>query len=152
MTKRTTIILLPFLTLAFSWLMVSMPASAAMLKFENNINRPGNDLGRIDNIPSARVCASRCRRHSSCVSFTWVRPGYQAQRGVCWLKRPVPRAYSNNCCVSGIVSRIAPRRATPSGPRCPCVNRRTGQRYRHMFGQSGCPDPDSGVADYASCR
>jgi hypothetical protein len=39
---------------------------------------------------------------AQCRAYTYVKPGFQSSKARCWLKKGIPQAKPNNCCVSGI--------------------------------------------------
>lgn len=74
---------------------------------QSGINRYGGDYNNAWNEPGggdAGSCAARCEQDAQCRSFSWVRPGVQGPVSRCWLKRTVPQASNNDCCVSGVKS------------------------------------------------
>lgn len=85
-------------------------------------NFPGNDFR---SFPSDDVngCAEVCERTRGCMAWTWVRPGVQGPRGMCWLKNGAPQVVKDRCCMSGL--RI------PTGRPEPGINR-PGQDYRNF--------------------
>jgi len=69
---------------------------------ENNTDRPGSDYSKF-NPTSPEDCRSEClRQRDRCKAWTFVRPGVQGARAQCYLKNAVPKAYPNNCCISGV--------------------------------------------------
>lgn len=77
---------------------------------EIGIDRPGNDLKPGFATTTFSQCESACRNEKDCKSYTWVKPGLQAQTGMCWLKRGRMRKQDNDCCVSGVRLRDPARR------------------------------------------
>lgn len=74
---------------------------------EYGIDRPGNDLNCIFPVGDPVTCQATCRGNPDCAAFTWVRPGHFRQppfngNPICCLKRVVPAATPNDCCVSGV--------------------------------------------------
>jgi hypothetical protein len=71
--------------------------------FEQNVDRPGSDFQNFDlPEPNPALCRDYCLRNGLCRAFTYVNPGVQGPNARCWLKNSVPRAFPNNCCVSGV--------------------------------------------------
>lgn len=70
---------------------------------ESDTDRPGSDIHRLelqDANPS--VCQAKCAGLDRCKAWTYVRPGVQGPKAVCYLKNSVPQVASNKCCVSGV--------------------------------------------------
>ena len=68
------------------------------------------------------LCAAACGRDGDCRSYTYVKPGVQGDKAVCYLKDSVPvRKVDSDCCVSGIKAnalttlRHLPDRDLPGG-------------------------------------
>ena len=80
-----------------------MRDGSATVSFEPDINRPGGDFTSFPSIGDRlEICRDACAAESSCVAYTYVRPGLQGPRGVCWLKSSIPQAAPNGCCISGV--------------------------------------------------
>jgi hypothetical protein len=76
---------------------------------EPDTNRPGQDYKSLElTDPHPEVCQQACADDPKCNAFTYVKPGGQGPRAMCWLKSGVPAASKSDCCVSGV------KRATPS--------------------------------------
>ena len=104
MIKRWMLALSFVLAAAF-WL----PGTAgyADQKFEDGIDRPGSDINRQE-FPSNYnqiTCQNLCEQNGQCNSWTYVRPGVQGPKGVCYQKAGLPGPTPNNCCISGVVFR-----------------------------------------------
>ena len=83
------------------------PAAAAPKVFDNTFatatDLSGSDYRNAvmnDKYPS--TCRDLCQKEDRCKAWTWVKPGVQGLKAVCWLKNavPVPRVDAN--CVSGV--------------------------------------------------
>ncbi|WP_206057336.1 PAN domain-containing protein [Nitratireductor sp. XY-223] len=75
----------------------SLPAG-----MEQGIDRPGQDYRNFEQAyADPNICWAACTDESRCRAWTWVRPGVQGPRSVCWLKHSVPPARRSDCCVSG---------------------------------------------------
>jgi hypothetical protein len=69
-----------------------------------NVDLFGNDYREITyKAPGSdwRTCKASCDGDKKCKAWTYVGPG-RTEYGECFLKRPVPRASSDSCCISGI--------------------------------------------------
>ena len=83
----------------YKW--VEGTAGRAQMSIETNYDRPGGDYSRFGS-NTWEACAEACQNDAKCRAFTWMKPGVQAQSGVCWLKSSTPGGYSNTNTVSGI--------------------------------------------------
>ena len=76
--------------------------------FEAGIDIPGGDYQNfpIDgNVPSA--CQGMCAKDAMCKAWTWVDPGVQNPKAMCWLKSSVPAPVANLHATSGIKTTAA---------------------------------------------
>ena len=73
--------------------------------WEANTDRPGMDYKNFDlSIAKPEVCENACKEDGeNCRAWTYVRPGVQGEKARCWLKKGVPAAKQNRCCVSGVL-------------------------------------------------
>ncbi len=70
---------------------------------EPDTNRPGQDYKSLElTDPQPEVCQQACADDPKCKAFTYVKPGGQGPRAMCWLKSGVPAASKSDCCVSGV--------------------------------------------------
>jgi len=94
--------------LAWVAAVIAMPPPAfADQMFEYSVDRPGNDYHR-EVFPSNYneiTCQNMCENDGKCSAWTYVKPGIQDARGVCYLKDELPVAYGNDCCISGVIGR-----------------------------------------------
>jgi hypothetical protein len=68
-----------------------------------NTNRPGQDYKNFElDTPDPELCQEACANDPNCQAYTYVKPGIQGAKARCWLKKTVPPAQNNNCCVSGV--------------------------------------------------
>jgi hypothetical protein len=68
---------------------------------ERNYDYPGNDLQRIENIPSGEACAQLCANEQQCNSWTWGKKDWYTN--ICWLKTAVKgNRVKDDCCDSGL--------------------------------------------------
>lgn len=75
---------------------------------QDNSDRPGSDIHRFEiDGQMPQVCQQACEENRDCRAWTYVRPGVQGRKAICYLKNPAPEARANACCISGKpVSRI----------------------------------------------
>ena len=77
--------------------------SGACMDYDTD--RYGSDYYREEMLGSDPTsCKQLCVNDPNCVSFSFVRPGYQGENAVCYLKSSAPPAYENICCISGLRS------------------------------------------------
>lgn len=87
------------LGLVLSFALMPRPAEAA----EDNVNYPGSDYRSFAlTAPRWLDCQNMCTAESRCLSWTYVKPGVQGPRAVCWLKHAIPAKQANTCCISGL--------------------------------------------------
>ena len=72
---------------------------------EFNVDRPGSDYAQ-RTVTTPESCRAVCLADSNCSAFTFVRPPVGSAAGQCFLKRTVPTAVTNPCCISGRKSGI----------------------------------------------
>jgi hypothetical protein len=90
-----------------------MPQGSADFKTENNTDRAGMDYTSLWlEEPNPDLCQQACANAPKCKAYTYVKPGIQGPKARCWLKKAVPPARSNLCCVSG-VKLASPAKTTP---------------------------------------
>jgi hypothetical protein len=77
-----------------------LPGSS--LSLEPGVNRPGGDYGAIPMNGGPEECRQAWAKDSKCKSFTWVKPGVQGNKAVCWVKGSVPPAQQNADTVLGV--------------------------------------------------
>lgn len=72
---------------------------------EEKTDRPGGDYTsfELDNPTSPEVCKSYCLEDPKCTAFTFVQPGVQGDKAMCYLKNTIPAARSNSNCISGVL-------------------------------------------------
>jgi len=82
---------------------IAMRDGSASISFEPDTNRAGSDFTSFEAIGDRmEICRDACAAESSCVAYTYVRPGLQGPRGMCWLKSSIPEAHLEGCCISGV--------------------------------------------------
>ena len=74
-------------------------------RLELNVDRPGSDYAQ-RTVTTPESCRAVCLADSNCSAFTFVRPPVGSAAGQCFLKRTVPTAVTNACCISGRKSGI----------------------------------------------
>ena len=71
---------------------------------EQDTDRPGLDYKSFAlDSPEPSLCADACLKDPTCKAWTYVKPGVQGEKAMCWLKNGIPDAKSDNCCVSGTI-------------------------------------------------
>lgn len=82
---------------------VSNKSCVAGVLVEWDTDRPGGDLpGTPIESATARSCQDLCYKNNDCTAWTFVKPNtIQGPKGKCWLKKTVPAAAKNGCCISG---------------------------------------------------
>lgn len=82
------------------------PALAAQgpgsVSVEPGTDRPGLNYRSYETDGGPGACQNDCAGDVKCQAYTWVRPGVQRPKAVCWLKFGVPGPAGNNDCVSGV--------------------------------------------------
>lgn len=67
-----------------------------------NRNRPGADYAGFKLVaPNPQSCFNACQADAQCLAWTYVKPGVQDPKALCYLKNPAPAAVVDNCCISG---------------------------------------------------
>jgi hypothetical protein len=66
-----------------------------------DMNLPGGDYYS-QPVASTNECITMCKNQPVCRAWTYVHPGVQGPRGMCWLKNSVPKSVASGCCVSGV--------------------------------------------------
>ena len=96
---QTSLALLVLLRFGSTLFAQQEPGSVSL---EPGMDRQGLDYRsfEIDGGPGA--CRDACASEARCQAYTWVRPGVQKPKAVCWLKHGVPSPTSNANCVSGV--------------------------------------------------
>ena len=71
---------------------------------EQDTDRPGLDYKffALDS-PEPSLCSDACLKDPACKAWTYVKPGVQGEKAMCWLKNGIPGAKSDKCCVSGTI-------------------------------------------------
>jgi 1-phosphatidylinositol phosphodiesterase len=80
-------------------------AGFAQPLLEEDTDRPGNDIRRIDlEEEKPELCRAACMKEPACNAFTYVRPMHQGDHPRCFLKTVAPAPILKGCCVSGLRS------------------------------------------------
>ena len=70
---------------------------------EYDTNRPGMDYLTMElSRPNPQECEDLCAAEKRCSSWTYIKPPNHATRAKCGLKKVVPKAVYDECCVSGV--------------------------------------------------
>ena len=70
---------------------------------ETGFNRPGSDYYHFWlTAPDPNLCGQTCAKDARCRAWTYVKPGIQGSRAVCWLKSAAPAQVADPCCSSGV--------------------------------------------------
>ena len=72
------------------------------VNLEPGTDRMGLDYKNFEIDGGPELCQHACASDANCQAYTWVRPGVQKPKAVCWLKNGVPPPTSNANCVSGV--------------------------------------------------
>ncbi len=148
------------MTLARGVAVLSLLAPILLIAAEQNTDRPGLDYYSFNlSHPNPALCRQTCDADDRCKAWTYVKPGIQGPTARCWLKHAVPRAYTNNCCVSGVKQGTRSESPAASAPRtadCSALREHYDKRCGEMrsyysrlncerHGYSGC------ALDVAGC-
>lgn len=95
---------MPRLTLLVPSLLCSLVAAGPWVSAqEYDTDRMGSDFSRIPLVtPRWLDCRNMCTAQARCLSWTYVKPGYQGPQAVCYLKFAIPAPRANACCISGL--------------------------------------------------
>ena len=105
-------------------LIYQVPGNAAKTYFriEPGVDRPGYDIKKIElDVADQRYCKSHCASLRECLAYTYVKPGVQGDKAMCYLKRVYPAAKCSTCCTSGI--RLEKNQPEPEMLACESVRR-----------------------------
>ena len=70
---------------------------------EYDTSRPGMDYLKMElSRPNPQECEDLCAAEKRCSSWTYIKPPNSASRAICALKKVVPEAVYDKCCVSGV--------------------------------------------------
>ena len=84
-------------------------------QMEVDTNRQGSDFANIEmQVAVPQLCYERCKGDSRCAAWTFVKPGVQGPKARCYLKNPAPAPTPNTCCVSGVMTGVAPPPTAPA--------------------------------------
>ena len=102
--KNTFIILVILSLLQFSTpnVLFAQERGNEELIVETDIDRPGKDYERIIlESPTLSLCVDACKKDPKCKAFTFVKPGVQGAKAVCYLKNELSNPVDNTNCISG---------------------------------------------------
>ncbi len=75
---------------------------------EHGVDRPGMDIGQTALAdPDPLQCQALCAGDPECRSWTYVNPGIQGEKAMCWTKFGVPEGFENPCCSSGVMDQTS---------------------------------------------
>jgi hypothetical protein len=82
---------------------VTLPVANAPPTFTTvyGMDLPGNNYRDFSIDGGAEACEKACAGDSKCKAYTWVKPGVQGAKAVCWLKTGASVPETNTNCVSG---------------------------------------------------
>ena len=76
--------------------------TVTMSEREHDKDRYGGDYSNFDvSTDHTEDCERACKDDPKCAAWTYVKPGVQRPRAVCYLKNVIPAISDNVCCVSG---------------------------------------------------
>lgn len=88
-----------FLIVAVGWFALGARADSFV---QASTDRRGGDFFRFElRSPSPAMCQQTCADHAQCLAYTYVQPGVQGPKAVCYLKSPAPAPTPSSCCISG---------------------------------------------------
>lgn len=93
------------------------PAEVIAPGMENDTDRGGSDYRSFFlDARKPELCQDAClKENNRCRAWTYVRPGVQAEKPVCYLKDRVPNTAANTCCISGVAPSDADTVREPGG-------------------------------------
>jgi hypothetical protein len=83
------------------------PPPPRLGSYSKGVDLPGSDYKSFETTGAADAeCSIACGKDPQCKAWTWSKPGIQAPKGKCWLKNAIPTAVSNDCCISGLQTKV----------------------------------------------
>ena len=79
---------------------------------EYGVDRPGSDIKPGFPVVTQSQCESRCVSDPKCRAYTFVKPGVQGDKAMCWLKKAKPAKVASSCCISGFRTTKSPSHTT----------------------------------------
>ena len=162
-TRMTTKVICLFGIMFLLVLLTLQAQVKAGITMEDNTDRPGQDYKNFElDTPDPELCQEACANDPNCQAYTYVKPGIQGAKARCWLKKTVPPARNNNCCVSGVKTAQADIPKSPQGGGSwgisPSVSlepdtNRPGKDYKNF--ELDTPDPglcQKACADDPNCQ
>lgn len=88
---------------ACALLTLALSPAQGHVSTEWGTDRKGGDIpGKKFAMPNFVECQKACNGDAQCKAFTYVYPGVQGPKGLCYLKDLVPKPAASGCCVSGV--------------------------------------------------
>ena len=70
---------------------------------EYDTKRPGMDYLKMElSRPNPQECEDLCAAEKRCTAWTYIKPSENNIKAICGLKKGLPEAVSDSCCVSGV--------------------------------------------------
>lgn len=90
------------IALLLGLLFAGLPRQSIAEEFDKT-DMPGMDFQNFDLGRSFwEDCRTACKANGHCMTWTYVRAGYQGPKARCWLKSGRPQRVQHPCCISGI--------------------------------------------------
>lgn len=84
----------------------SKSTTSSKSSYEVGVNLPFGDIGAQPlNKADARLCLEICLANAQCKSWTYVKPGVQDPKAMCWIKNIVPNSVNDKNTISGVMKR-----------------------------------------------
>lgn len=93
------------------------PPETVLPGMKNDTDRGGSDYRSFFlNKNEPQLCQEACLKESDrCRAWTYVRPGVQGEKPVCYLKDKTPGTSANTCCISGVAPKKSDAFKEPGG-------------------------------------
>lgn len=131
------------------------PTSVIGVGMERGWNRPGGDLRPPGGIelpqPWPEVCQKKCLDEPRCRAWTYVKPGVQRQKAMCWLKGSVPNPIPDPNAVSGVKGTPPTAVGPPTPPPRPSPPPTASCQWKMLPGFWGYTDRDKREGRRCEC-